>query len=278
LVIKDEGQIKKFVKDVFEKTFSGEEAVRRGQTVFYVTERAVFRRSYEHATIELIEIAPGIDLQKGILDQMDFTPAVSPNLKVMDARIFKDVKMGALSEMFGSLKDRCTYHDKEHTVFIDLFGITIESEPDINWLVNGLAAILAPLVQNKGPVDVAVNYDGFDIQKGLDSHFTHAVREFLEKPYYKSVRRFAGKAFKRALLGNAMDFSKWDIDELYDKFDIDHDGSISRSELREGLARMFHVSISPSQLAHCFPLNSDGSVAVDRKSFASGILEVLRTK
>jgi propionate CoA-transferase len=278
LVIKDEGKIRKFVTEVFEKTFSGEEAVRRGQTVFYVTERAVFRRTSQHSTIELIEIAPGIDLQKDILDQMAFAPAVSPSLKVMDERIFKDMKMGVLSEMFGSLKDRCTYHEKEHTLFIDLFGITIESEADINWLVNGLAAILAPHVQSKGPVDVVVNYDGFDIRQGLDHLFTHSVKEFLEKPYYKSVRRFAGKAFKRALLGNAMDLSKWDVQELYDKFDTDHNGSISRSELRDGLSRLFHVSISPSHMAQCFPLNSDGSVAVDRQSFASGILEVLRTK
>ena len=278
LVIQNEGKIKKFVKDVFEVTFSGEEAVRRGQTVFYVTERAVFCRTSKHSTIELIEIAPGIDLQKDILDLMDFAPVVSPNLKVMDNRIFKDVKMGVLSEMFGSLQDRCTYHDKEHTLFIDLFGINIDSDDDINWLVNGLAAIMAPRVQSKGPIDVVVNYDGFDIRSGLDSHFTHAVREFLEKPYYKSVRRFAGKAFKRALVGNSMDLSKWDIEELYDKFDTDQNGSVSRSELREGLNRLFHVNITPSQLAHCFPLNSDGSVAVDRQSFASGILEVLRTK
>jgi acyl CoA:acetate/3-ketoacid CoA transferase len=44
--------------------------VRRGQKVYYVTERAVFRRTAAHPTIELIEIAPGVDLQKDILDQM----------------------------------------------------------------------------------------------------------------------------------------------------------------------------------------------------------------
>ncbi len=42
----------------------------------------------------LIEIAPGVDLQKDILDQMDFKPVISDNLKLMDERIFKEEKMG----------------------------------------------------------------------------------------------------------------------------------------------------------------------------------------
>ena len=68
--ISKEGTTRKFVKKVFERTFSGEEAVRRGQKVYYVTERAVFRRTAAHSKIELIEIAPGVDLQEHILDQM----------------------------------------------------------------------------------------------------------------------------------------------------------------------------------------------------------------
>ena len=42
----------------------------------------------------LIEKAPGVDLQKDILDQMEFTPIISPDLKEMDARIFREEKMG----------------------------------------------------------------------------------------------------------------------------------------------------------------------------------------
>jgi acyl CoA:acetate/3-ketoacid CoA transferase len=74
LKIKSEGKIKKFVENVFEKTFSGDEAVRRGQEVLYVTERAVFRRSARSETLELIEIAPGIDVEKDIVDAMEFIP------------------------------------------------------------------------------------------------------------------------------------------------------------------------------------------------------------
>ena len=102
LKIVTEGKVKKFVPEVYEKTFSGDEAVKRGQFVYFVTERAVFRRSSSHDVIELVEIAPGVDLQKDILDQMEFTPAISPDLKLMDPRIFRDEKMNAASDFFGS--------------------------------------------------------------------------------------------------------------------------------------------------------------------------------
>ncbi|MDW7375275.1 hypothetical protein RNP90_08510, partial [Escherichia coli] len=40
------------------------------------------------------QIAPGVDLQKDILDKMDFTPVISPELKLMDERLFIDAAMG----------------------------------------------------------------------------------------------------------------------------------------------------------------------------------------
>jgi propionate CoA-transferase len=152
--IETEGQKKKFVSSVYEKTFSGDEAVRRGQTVYYVTERAVFRRSGDHDVIELIEIAPGVDLQRDVLDQMEFAPAISPNLKTMDSRIYRDEKMNVASDFFGSLEDRCTYHDIDHTVYIDLFGITLNSEDDIDWFISSTRDILKAPVDAKGPIDV----------------------------------------------------------------------------------------------------------------------------
>jgi acyl CoA:acetate/3-ketoacid CoA transferase len=55
--------------------------------VLYLTERASFRLTPQG--IELFEIAPGIDLQHDVLDQMDFAPRVAPDLKVMDSAHFK---------------------------------------------------------------------------------------------------------------------------------------------------------------------------------------------
>ncbi|SHK22634.1 propionate CoA-transferase [Anaerobranca californiensis DSM 14826] len=92
LVIVNEGKNKKFIKQVEQITFSGEYANDVGQPVLYITERAVFKLSKEG--LVLTEIAPGVDLQKDILDQMEFKPIIAEDLKVMDERIFREEKMG----------------------------------------------------------------------------------------------------------------------------------------------------------------------------------------
>ena len=92
LVITQEGAKKKFVQQVEHITFSGKYAVEVGQPVLYITERAVFELRPDGVT--LIEIAPGIDLQTQVLDQMAFMPKIAPDLKLMDSRIFREEKMG----------------------------------------------------------------------------------------------------------------------------------------------------------------------------------------
>ena len=92
LAILQEGRARKFVDRVQHITFSGGQARAQGQTVLYVTERAVFRLIDDG--LELIEVAPGIDLQTQVLDQMGFRPAICPELTTMDARIFADAPMG----------------------------------------------------------------------------------------------------------------------------------------------------------------------------------------
>lgn len=87
LSITTEGRINKFVEEVEQITFSGAYAREQNQRVLYVTERAVFRLT--GAGLELIEIAPGIDLETDVLDRMAFTPAVSSSLTTMDERIFQ---------------------------------------------------------------------------------------------------------------------------------------------------------------------------------------------
>lgn len=87
-----EGKTRKFVKQVEHRTFSGRVAFVSGRPVLYVTERAVFKLCAEG--IELIEIAPGIDLERDVLAQMDFTPLMQQVPKIMDARIFLDQPMG----------------------------------------------------------------------------------------------------------------------------------------------------------------------------------------
>ena len=73
-------------------TFSAEYAKDTGQKVVYITERAVFELL--DGVLTLTEIAPGVDLEKDVLAHMEFKPTIAKDLKLMDARLFKDEIMG----------------------------------------------------------------------------------------------------------------------------------------------------------------------------------------
>jgi len=100
LIIIKEGK-RKFVKEIEHITFSGVIGRTRGQRITYVTERCVI--SLEKDALVVCEIAPGVDLQKDILDQSEIPLRVSPNLKMMDAAIYRDTPMN-LKLLAGSNK------------------------------------------------------------------------------------------------------------------------------------------------------------------------------
>lgn len=87
LNIIEDGNVKKFVEEVEQITFSGKFATECGQRVLYITERAVFQLTAKG--IELLEIAPGVQLEKDILSKMDFKPIIRTP-KLMSSEIFKD--------------------------------------------------------------------------------------------------------------------------------------------------------------------------------------------
>ncbi len=78
---------RKFVNTVEQLTFNGRYAIERGQKVLYITERCVFRLTGKG--IELVELAPGIDLQRDILDQMDFRPLIADRIHRSDHRLYR---------------------------------------------------------------------------------------------------------------------------------------------------------------------------------------------
>jgi len=99
LHIMKEGNSRKFIRSVEHVTFSGEYAAERGQSVLYITERAVFRLI--DGKVVLTEIAPGADLKGDILSRMDFAPVISPDLRPMSREIFREEKMDLKEWMQG---------------------------------------------------------------------------------------------------------------------------------------------------------------------------------
>jgi propionate CoA-transferase len=91
------GGVAKAVPQVEQITFSGTFARERGQPVLIVTERAVFRLIAEG--VELIEIAPEVELERDVLGAMAFRPLVSPQLRRMDPRLFGTAPIGLAADL-----------------------------------------------------------------------------------------------------------------------------------------------------------------------------------
>ncbi len=190
-----EGNTRKFVHEVEHRTFSGRIARQRGQRVLYVTERCVFR--LVDTGLELIEIAPGIALDSQILAQMDFTPAISPQLRLMDSRLFLEAQMALRDAMLAvPLQDRLEFDASRGLLFINFEGLEVKSQAEIDAIEAAVSAVLSPLGQR---VDAVVNYDHFSIRPELIDTYT-AMVERLSSRYYGRVTRYAASGFLKARL------------------------------------------------------------------------------
>jgi acyl CoA:acetate/3-ketoacid CoA transferase len=92
-----EGEVVKFVDKVYKNFFSGDQALKSGKEVKYITERAVF--SLTRSGLVLEEVAPGVDVDRDVLGRMEFSPQVSPKVGEMDARIFQAGSMQLAREL-----------------------------------------------------------------------------------------------------------------------------------------------------------------------------------
>ena len=89
LHVQRQGSVRKLVRQVEQITFSGPQSLQRGQEVLFLTERASFRLT--PAGVELFELAPGIDLQRDVLAQMDFVPLLAADIMTMPAHHFEEM-------------------------------------------------------------------------------------------------------------------------------------------------------------------------------------------
>jgi propionate CoA-transferase len=194
-----EGQSRKFVAEVEHRTFSGSYAARRGQPVLYITERCVFRLAGEG--LELIEIAPGVDLKRDILDLMGFVPSISPNLKRMDASIFIDGAMGLRKQLLEvPIAQRLTYDAEQNIFFVNFEGLNVRNDGQIGEIRTLIEQKLGSLDHK---VRTIVNYDNFTIDPELLDVYIEMVRDVVSR-FYTNVTRYTTSSFMRAHIGDAL--------------------------------------------------------------------------
>lgn len=213
LRILEDGESVKFVDEVEHRTFSGSQAAKWGKSVLYITERCVFKLTDEG--LELTEIAPGVDLQKDILDKMEFTPIMPQAPILMDARIFSDEPMNLRPEMLEvPLAQRLSYDAGQNLFFVDFSGLSVRTGADIERIRDVVEEMLVSIGRK---VNAIVNYDRFSIVPELVDAYIDIVKEILDR-HYLNVTRYTANSFLRMKLGEALERRQLEA-RLYDSAD-----------------------------------------------------------
>lgn len=195
---RDAGQMK-FLDQVEHRTFSGHQALANGQRVLYVTERCVF--ALVPGGIQLVEVAPGVDVERDVLARMAFTPIIDGDPAIMDPRIFSDKPMDLRAALLNTpLPERMWYDAKRQQFFVNFEGLEIRSSSDIDRVREALEAHLRPIGFR---VPSVVNYDRFSINPELMEEYVSMVHDLMEK-HYTEVTRYTSNAFLRDELGEAL--------------------------------------------------------------------------
>ncbi len=199
LEIVQEGRARKFIERVSQVTFSGARGSKLGRPVLYVTERCVFALTAQG--VELVEVAPGIDIERDVLAQMDFRPIVEAPA-TMAAAIFTDAPMELRDQLLElELARRVTFDAERERLFLNFVGLEITTTHEIERL---RAAVVAVCREIGKRVPVVVNYDGFYLAPRLVDAYARMVHE-LEDTYYTQVSRYATSAFMRMKLGRTLE-------------------------------------------------------------------------
>jgi propionate CoA-transferase len=198
LVIALEGRHRKFVEQVEHRTFSGPHAADVGQPVLYVTERCVFDLTRQG--MELVEVAPGIDIERDILARMDFVPLVR-DPRPMDGRLFDPAVMGLRADILRlPLESRFRYDAQQNILFLNFEKLEVKSLETIEAIRERVRAFCEPLGHK---VYGIVNYEGFILDREVEDAYLEMVKDVVER-YYIGVTRFTTSAFMRAKLGAAL--------------------------------------------------------------------------
>lgn len=196
--IAKEGRFMKLVEAVGQVTFSGPVAAEAEKQVYYITERCVFRLSREG--LELIEIAPGIDIERDVLAHLPFEP-VMRDVQTMDAALFRKPSLGLRDRMLDiHIEDRLSYDPASNTVFMNYAGMRIRNSEDVKRIIEAVDKLLGPLDRR---VNSIVNYDSFEADPDVMDEYLDAVR-YVESKYYLKVSRYTTSGFMRLKLGKEL--------------------------------------------------------------------------
>jgi propionate CoA-transferase len=197
-IVRD-GTCQKFVDAVEHRTFSGRYAAERGQPVLYITERCVFSLTPEG--LELIEVAPGIDVERDILSQMGFAPVIKRPPRLMDARIFQSAPMGLRNILLRlRISERFSYDAEKNMFFINFEGHEVATLDDVEAIRREVEAKLSGL---KVRPHAIVNYDNFSIRPDMLDAYSEMVTK-LVNGCYEGVTRYTTSSFLRLKLGDAL--------------------------------------------------------------------------
>jgi len=197
-----EGSFPKFVDHVGQITFNGKYAAQRKQNVLYITERCVF--TIAESGLELVEVAPGIDMERDILSKMPFTPRIGKIVE-MDSSIFLPAPMGLRDKFLDiHIDDRISYDATKNTLFLNFAGMRVRNEADLEAIRKAVDATLEPLGKR---VYSIVNYERFVADDDIIDKYMDLVK-YVEEKYYISVSRYTNSGFLRLKLGKELDKRK----------------------------------------------------------------------
>jgi propionate CoA-transferase len=165
--------------------------------VRYITERCVFELA--SGGIELVEVAPGVDVQRDILDQMDFEPLIPEEPKLMERGIFRSETMNLRQRPLLSLDERVTYRSEDDLLYLNFEGLRLDSAADAAELAQFLDERLA---QYGRKLNVIVNYDNFSLAPAAADRYWEMIRHNTAT-YFLSLTRYSTNAFFRHQLREA---------------------------------------------------------------------------
>ena len=170
---------------------------RTGQPVLYVTERCVFRRGRDG--MELIEVAPGIDIKRDILAHMEFAPIVASRVRwTRESSATEPMQLEETLLGLG-MGQRISYDADRNTLFANFEGLHVRNRDDVDRVRRTIEERAGDRQQSGAGGELRQ----FQIDSAVADTYAAMVR-YMEMHYYTTASRYTTSAFLRLKLGEAL--------------------------------------------------------------------------